>query len=123
MTENEISYKCTGIAVELHKNMGPELPESTYEDALAYELRKQGIEVQQQVPVPFEYKTIILELGYRIDLPINKKVINEVKSLETLAPVYFAQLLNNQSFQTFGLLNDFNTEMPKDGIRRIINRL
>ena len=88
MNENSLSYGIIGAAIKLHQNVGPGLLESTYENALAYDLREIGLSVAQQVPLPFIYKEVEMEIGYRVDLLIENKVIVEVKSLETLAPVH-----------------------------------
>lgn len=93
MTENEISNRVIGIAIELHKSIGPGLLESAYENAFAHDLRNAGFDVKQQVPMPFIYKDVKLDVGYRIDLIVNDKLIIEVKSIEALAPVHFAQTL------------------------------
>lgn len=89
MTENELSYKIIGCALDLHRNIGPGLLESTYENALAYDLRNTGLDVQQQVPMPFIYKEIRMDVGYRIDLLVNQKVIVEIKSIENLVQYIF----------------------------------
>ena len=75
MTENEISYKIIGVALDLHKSVGPGLLESAYENALAYDLKQCGLNIRQQVPLPFIYKEVKLEVGYRIDLLVEEKVI------------------------------------------------
>src|SRR5699024_11619385 len=93
MTENEISYKIIGIAIELHKTLGPGLLESVYEKALAYDLREAGLEVKTQVSMPLIYKEIKQDVGYRLDLLVENKVIIELKSVENLAPVHYAQTL------------------------------
>lgn len=93
MNENELSFKIIGIALELHKNIGPRLLESTYENALAYDLRENGLLVQQQVPMPFIYKEVKMDIRYRLDLLVENKLIIEIKSVENLAPVHYAQLL------------------------------
>ena len=125
MTENDISYKVIGIAIELHKKLGPGLLESVYENALAYDLREERLEVVQQIAMPFIYKEVKLETGYRLDLLINNKVIIEIKSVETLAPVHFAQTLTylRLSDRKLGLLINFNVKNLKDGINRIVNNL
>jgi len=125
MTENELSFKIIGAALALHKNLGPGLLESTYENALAYDLREAGFKVQQQLPMPFIYKEIKLDIGYRLDLLIENKVIVEVKSIENLAPVHFAQLLTylKLSDLKLGLLINFNTKVLKDDIHRMVNNL
>lgn len=73
MTENEISYKIIGTAIDLHRNVGPGLLESAYENALAYDLREIGLDVKQQLPLPFVYKEIKMDVGYRVDLLVEKK--------------------------------------------------
>jgi GxxExxY protein len=93
MTENELSRIIIGAAIDLHKNIGPGLLESAYENALAFDLKNMGFVVKQQEPMPFFYKDMKLEVGYRIDIVVNQKVIIEVKSIELLAPVHFAQTL------------------------------
>jgi len=125
MTENELSFKIIGAALALHKNLGPGLWESTYENALAYDLREAGFKVQQQLPMPFIYKEIKLDVGYRLDLLIENKVIVEVKSIENLAPVHYAQLLTylKLSDLKLGLLINFNTKVLKDDIHRMVNNL
>jgi len=125
MRENELSYKVIGIALELHKNLGPGLLESTYECALKYDLEGTGLNVIQQVPMPFIYKEIKMDVGYRLDLVIEDKLILEIKSIENLAPVHFAQLLTylKLSDKKLGLLINFNTKLLKDGIHRIVNDL
>jgi GxxExxY protein len=125
MNENEISHRIIGIAIELHKKLGPGLLESTYENALAYDLRENGLTVEQQIPMPFEYKSVRLDVGYRLDLLVENKVIVEIKSVETLAPVHYAQLLTYLKLANIklGLLINFNTKYLKDGIHRIVNNL
>ena len=120
MNENTLSYEVIGIALELHKNIGPGLLESTYENALAYDLMKAGFDVKQQVSMPFMYKEVKMDVGYRLDLLVENKVIVEIKSIETLAPVHFAQLL---TYLKLGLLINFNTKLLKEGIHRIVNKL
>ena len=125
MTENEISYKIIGAALEIHKNIGPGLLESAYESALSFDLREIGFEVKQQLPMPFIYKGIKQDVGYRIDLMVNNKVLIEIKSVEILAPVHFAQTLTylKLSELKLGLLINFNTKLLKEGIHRIVNNL
>ncbi|MGO3237460.1 MAG: GxxExxY protein [Psychroflexus halocasei] len=93
MTENELSYKIIGAALNMHKSIGPGLLESVYENALCYDLRELGLKVEQQTPMPFIYKEVKMNVGYRLDLLVENKVIIEIKSLENLAPVHFAQTL------------------------------
>jgi GxxExxY protein len=125
MTENEISYKIIGVAIELHKVLGPGLLESAYENPFAFELREVGLNVEQQLAVPLIYKDIKMDCGYRIDLLVENKVIIEIKSIETLAPVHYAQTLTylRLSKCKLGLLINFNIVTLKDGIHRIVNNL
>lgn len=125
MNENDISYKIIGAAMELHKALGPGLLESVYENALAYDLRELGFEVKTQVPMPLIYKEVKQDVGYRIDILVDNKVIIEIKSVENLAPVHFAQTLTylKLSEKKLALLINFNTKLLKDGIHRIVNNL
>lgn len=111
--------------MELHKNIGAGLLESAYENALAYDLREKGFNVKQQLAMPFIYKEVRQDIGYRIDMVIDNKVLIEVKSVETLAPVHFAQTLTylKLSGLKLGLLINFNNKYLKDGIHRIVNNL
>jgi GxxExxY protein len=125
MNENDLSYKVIGAAIEIHKIVGPGLLESAYENALAYELKEFGLDVKQQVSMPFIYKEVKQDVGYRIDLIVNNKILIEVKSVETLAPVHYAQTLTylRLSGLKLGLLINFNTKILKEGIHRIVNNL
>ena len=125
MNENEISYKCIGAAIDIHKSIGPGLLESAYENALAYDLKELGFNVKQQVAMPFIYKEVRQEVGYRLDLLINNKVIIEEKAVETVAPVHYAQLLTylKLSGLKLGLLINFNAKTLKDNIHRVVNKL
>ncbi|MCF8370268.1 MAG: GxxExxY protein [Bacteroidales bacterium] len=125
MCENEISYKIIGAAIEIHKAIGPGLLESAYENAMAYDLKEIGFDVRQQVAMPFIYKDVNQEVGYRIDLIVDNKVIIEVKAVETLAPVHYAQLLTylRLSGIKLGLLINFNSKILKGNIHRVVNDL
>jgi GxxExxY protein len=125
MTENEISYRIIGIAFDIHRNVGPGLLESAYENALRYDLQSAGLIVRSQVPMPFVYRDVKLEIGYRIDLIVNEKVLVEVKSIEALAPVHYAQTLTYLKLSgiKLGLLINFNVKFLKDSIHRIVNKL
>lgn len=125
MNENQLSYEIIGTALELHKTVGPGLLESAYEEALAYDLRLKGFKVKHQVLLPFVYKGVNQEIGYRVDLIIENIVLIEVKSVENLAPVHFPQTLTylRLSNLKLGLLINFNTEKLKGGIHRIVNKL
>jgi len=125
MSENELSYQIIGCALDIHKTIGPGLLESAYENALAHDLKELGLNVKQQVPMPFIYKEVKQDVGYRLDLLINNKVIIEIKSLETLAPVHFAQTLTYLKLSNLklALLINFNSKVLKDNIHRIVNKL
>lgn len=125
MVENELSYKIIGSAIEVHKNLGVGLLESTYESALAYELKKLGFNVKRQIYLPLQYKEMNIENAYKIDLLIEDKVIIEVKSVLEMHPVFNAQLLTYLKLANIklGLLINFNTPLIKDGIHRIVNKL
>jgi GxxExxY protein len=125
MIENDLSGAIIGAAIEIHKHVGPGLLESVYETALAYELKQLGMDIRQQVPMPFRYKDIKLDIGYRIDLLVDNKVLVEIKSIEQLAPVHFSQVLTylRLSELKLGLLINFNSKVLKDGIHRIANKL
>lgn len=125
MHENEISFKIIGAAIDMHKSIGPGLLESAYENALAFDLQASGFHVQQQVAMPFIYKGVHQEVGYRIDLIVNNKVIIEIKSIETLAPIHFAQTLTylKLSGLKLALLINFNSKLLKDSMHRLVNNL
>ncbi|WP_294251553.1 GxxExxY protein [uncultured Chryseobacterium sp.] len=125
MTENELSYKIIGAALEVHRSLGVGLLENTYEIALAYELKQLGLGVKQQVALPLIYKEVMIENAYKIDLVIEDKVIVEIKSVTETHPVFQAQLLTylKLTHMKLGLLINFNTPLIKYGIHRIVNNL
>ncbi|MCI3938715.1 GxxExxY protein [Chryseobacterium aahli] len=125
MTENELSYKIIGAALEVHKTLGVGLLESAYEVALAYELRELGFEVKSQVVLSLKYKSEIIDNAYRIDLIVEDKVIIEVKSVLEINPISYSQILTYLKLTNIklGLLINFNTPLIKDGIHRIVNKL
>lgn len=127
MSENDDLNFITGriihAAIEIHKALGPGLLESAYQACTAYELIQEGFIVDQQRPLPLEYKGVHVDAGYRIDMVVNKAVIVEFKSIDTLAPIHEAQLLSylKLSGLKVGLLINFNIKFLKNGIRRIVN--
>ncbi len=125
MTENEISKLVVGCALEIHKSLGPGLLESAYEECLYYELGKMGLNVQKQKPLPLIYDDVRLEIGYRVDLLVEDKVIIEIKSVEALNNVHLAQILTYLKLSDckLGLLINFNVALIKNGIRRVVNNL
>jgi GxxExxY protein len=118
MTENEISYKIRGCIFKVHSKLGPGLLESVYEKALSYELLKEGLVVENQVPVPMSYDEIRFEVGFRLDILVAQKVIIEVKSVESLADVHHKQLLTYLKLteRKLGLLVNFNVSKLEDKI-------
>jgi GxxExxY protein len=125
MTENDISHKIRGAVFNVYNTLGPGLLESVYEAALKYELQKENIVVENQVAVPVFYDEVKLDLGFRIDLLVDNKVIIEIKSVELLAPVHHKQLLTYLKLtnKKLGLLINFNTDNITSGIVRIVNNL
>ena len=119
---NELTQKIIGCAIEVHKHLGPGLLESAYEECLSYELTKNGLFNERQVPVPVIYKEVKLEMGYRIDILVEKEVIVELKAIECLAPVHEAQILTHLKFakKKIGLLMNFNSLKLTDQLRRFI---
>lgn len=119
---NELTQKIIGCAIEVHKHLGPGLLESAYEECLSYELTKNGLFNERQVPVPVICKEVKLETGYRIDILVEKEVIVELKAIECLAPVHEAQILTHLKFakKKIGLLMNFNSLKLTDQLRRFI---
>jgi GxxExxY protein len=123
MTENEISKIVFECALKVHKNLGPGLLESAYEECLFYELKKSNLVVEKQKALPLIYEEVKLDVGYRIDIIVENKFIIEVKSVETLNEVHLAQVLTylRLSDCKLGLLINFNVKLLKEGVRRVIN--
>ncbi len=125
MHENDISGRILTVAFQVHTALGPGLLESVYEAALAHELRKTGLTVATQVPIPVIYDDVRLELGFRLDLLVEGRVIVEIKSVEGLLDVQHKQLLTylKLSKRKLGLLLNFNVVSLKDQIVRLVNNL
>lgn len=122
MEINQITEKIIGCSIEVHKQLGPGLLESAYEECLYYELKKMGLNVKKQLALPLIYKDIKLDAGYRIDLLVENKVIVEIKSVDALAEIHKAQLMTYLKLAEIkvGLLLNFNVVQLKDGIVRWI---
>ncbi len=122
MTINEISNKIIGCAIEVHKQLGPGLLESAYQECLFYELKQAGFHVEKEKPMPIVYKEIKLDHGYRIDLLVENKVVIEIKTVEALNDVHTAQVLTYLKLGNYklGLLLNFHVSILKNGIKRII---
>lgn len=125
LTENEIGKIIVDCALSVHRELGPGLLESTYEACLKYELINSGLYVESQKELPVIYKDIKLEIGYRLDLLVNNKVIVEIKSVEALNDIHLAQILTYMKLTgcKLGYLINFNVKMLKDGIRRVVYNL
>ena len=125
MTENELSKIVVNCAYKVHKSLGPGLLESAYEECLFYELNKTDLKIEKQKALPLIYEEVRLEIGYRIDLIIENKLIVKIKSVESLNDVHFAQLLTYLKLTNskLGLLINFNVVLIKNGIKRIANNL
>jgi GxxExxY protein len=122
MEINEITQKVIGCAIEVHKNLGPGLLESAYEECLAFELHKAGLSFRRQQPTPVIYKDIKLDCGYRIDILVENCVVIELKVVDEFNPVHHAQILTYMKFSEMkvGLLLNFNVTVLKNGIRRFV---
>jgi GxxExxY protein len=125
MTENELSRIVFDCALKVHQSLGPGLLESAYEECLFFELKKQGLNVEKQKPLPLIYEEVKLDIGYRIDIIVNNKLIIEIKSVEALNDVHFAQLLTYLKLTNckLGLLINFNVTLIKNGVKRVVNNL
>jgi GxxExxY protein len=125
MTENEISTLIIGAAIEVHRALGPGLLESAYKECLSYKLKKLGLIVEKEKPMPLIFEEVKLECGYRIDLLVEHKVVIEIKSAESLNDVHLAQTLTYLKLGNYklGLLINFNVALLKDGIKRVVNKL
>lgn len=122
MKENFITNKIIGCAIEVHRNLGPGLLESAYEECLFYELVRNELNVKRQLTLPLVYKDVKLDAGYRIDLLVENKVIVEIKSVDAIAEIHKAQLMTYMKLANIklGLLINFNVLRLKDGIIRWI---
>lgn len=123
MTENELSKIIIGCAIEVHKQLGPGLLESVYQECLYYELVQLGLKVRKEKPMPIVYKEVKLDHDYRIDLLVEEKVVIEIKTVDDFTDVHLAQVLTYLRLGDYklGLLLNFHTTILKNGIKRIIN--
>jgi GxxExxY protein len=124
MEENEITEKVIGCAINVHKNLGPGLLESAYQECLFYELKKAGLKVEKEKPLPLIYETVKMECGYRMDLLVEDKIIVEIKSVEALNDIHLAQVLTYLKLNNskIGLLINFNVLQLIKGVKRVINK-
>jgi len=122
MQINQITQEILDSAFKVHTSLGPGLLESAYKACLAYELRKKGLKVEEEKPIPVIYEEVKLDCGYRLDLLVEDAVVVELKTVEAFADVHFAQILTYLRFadKKVGLLINFNVKSLKDGIKRFI---
>jgi len=121
--ENDrLTEKVIGLAIEVHRQLGPGLLESANEECLCLELQEAGLAFRRQVPLPITYKSVRLDCGYRLDLVIEDQLILELKSVESLLPIHEAQVLTYMKLSGLrtGLLLNFNSTVLKNGIRRLM---
>lgn len=125
MDENYLATKILDACFEIHKNLGPGLLESVYEEILYYKLCNSGLVITRQQGIPVNYEGIKMDIGFRADLIIENKVIVEIKSVEAIAPVHQKQLLTYLRITglNLGLLINFNEALLQNGIQRIVNNL
>jgi len=122
MEFDELSRKVIGCAIEVHRNLGPGLLESTYRQCLACELSHTGIPFQMEVPLPVRYREILLDCCYRIDLLVSRGLIVEIKCVETLLPIHQAQILTYMRLSKIpvGPIINFNVAKLHNGIKRFV---
>jgi GxxExxY protein len=118
---NELSGKVIGLGIEIHRELGPGLLESAYEECLAYELSKAGLRFERQKSLPVRYKEVQLDCGYRLDLVVEDALILEVKAVTEILPIHEAQLLTYLKLdrKSLGLLINFNVPVLKQGVKRV----
>lgn len=123
MTDQNLTEQIIGCAIKIHKALGPGLLESAYQECLYFELRRIGLFVEKEKPLPLLYEEVKLEVGYRIDLLVERQIVVEIKSVDALADIHLAQVLTylKLSNNRLGLLINFNVVLLKDGIKRVVN--
>ena len=117
-----LSERVIGLAIAVHRELGPGLLESAYEECLCYELKNGGIDFARQVPLAVNYKDVRLDCGYRLDVVVSHKLLLEIKAVERLLPIHQAQILTYLRLSRIrvGLLMNFNVAVLKEGLRRIV---
>jgi GxxExxY protein len=120
--ENDFSHNVIDLAIDVHRELGPGLLESAYEECLAYELKQSSIKFVRQEPVPVTYKDVHLDCGCRLDLLVEDRLVVELKSVEELLPIFDAQVLTYMklSKKSVGLLINFNVPILKMGLKRFV---
>ncbi|HPG30979.1 MAG TPA: GxxExxY protein [bacterium] len=122
MEFEDLSNKIIGLAIEVHKNLGPGLLENTYKECLAYELSNAGLKYEKEKPVSVNYKNTVIPVGYRIDILVENKILIELKSVEKIHPVFEAQILTYMRLSNIkvGLLLNFYEKRLSDGLKRYV---
>jgi GxxExxY protein len=120
--DSDLSERVIGLAIEVHRHLGPGLLESAYEECLCFELKHSGIDHRRQVPLPVVYKDVRLDCGYRMDIVVERQLILEIKATERITPVHEAQTLTylRLSGANVGLLMNFNSVVLRHGLRRFV---
>ena len=123
MNDNELTGRIIGIAIDVHRILGPGLLENAYKECLFYKLQKSGIHCIKEKPMPLIFEGVKMDCGYRIDILVEDKIVIEIKSVEMLTDVHLAQTLTYIKLGNYrlGLLINFNVKLLKNGIRRVIN--
>ena len=123
MTENAIANKVIGLAIDVHSALGPGLLESAYKECLFFKLQQAGMIAEKEKAMPLVFEGVRLDIGYRIDILVENKLVLELKAVEALNGVHLAQTLTYLKLGNFklGLLINFNVGLLKDGIKRVIN--
>lgn len=125
MDENELSKIIVDCCFKIHNKLGPGLLESVYEEVLSYELNRNQLHIERQRIVPVVYEEVKMDLGFRADIIVENKVVIEIKSVESLSAVHHKQLITYLKLtnKKLGLLVNFNVNLIKDGIKRVVNKL
>lgn len=124
MQHNEITQEIIGKSIKVHRELGPGLLESAYQECLFYELQQSGLFVEKQKALPLVYKEVQLDCGYRIDLLVEKKIVIEIKAVDALNDIHLAQILTYLKLSNckYGLLINFNVTKLVDGLKRVVNK-
>ncbi len=118
-----ITYKVIGLAIEVHRQLGPGLLESAYQQCLYYEIKNCGLKVEKEITLPIIYKDLKIDHGYRMDLLVENKLVLELKTVEGFTAVHFAQILTYLKLGNYplGLLLNYNSTILRNNIKRFIN--
>lgn len=125
MEINELTHKVIGLAIEVHRTLGPGLLESAYCECLSYEIKNNGLFVEREKILPIKYKGITIDHGYRIDLVVENKLVLELKTVEELTDIHQAQLITYLKLGNYpiGLLINFHSKILKNGLKRYVNNV